>query len=420
MGFASQWLTERALFPELINEAPDKNTGIIVVVPSFDEPGITVLLDSLAACKEPECSTEVIIVINAPSCAGVDIIAGNELTRNNIESWKNQHSGCFFRLFIITADTTLFAKWGVGMARKTGMDEAVRRFNLIDDPEGAIVCLDADCRVKENYFTALFSEFYRKKERKACSIYFEHPFEGNEFPPAVYRYIALYELHLRYYRRALVYAGYPDAFHTVGSSMAVKALQYVRTGGMNRKQAGEDFYFIQKLIASGGYFSLNNTTVFPSPRISSRVPFGTGASIGKLTSGNSPEFLSYNIIAFKELRDCFSLADQMFEADDCDIDSLYGILPESMRSYTKETEWTEKIREIRNNTSGNESFRKRFFSWFNMFRVVKYLNHVHNGFFEKVPVEVSATELLTITGVSVHSTEVVSLAALYRSLEKDE
>ena len=40
MGFASAYLEERALFPEIINEAPDKQTGIIVVVPSYDEPGI--------------------------------------------------------------------------------------------------------------------------------------------------------------------------------------------------------------------------------------------------------------------------------------------------------------------------------------------------------------------------------------------
>jgi hypothetical protein len=419
MGFASAWLNERALYPGFITEAPDKNTGIIVVVPSLDEPGITLLLDSLAECGEPECRTEVIIVINAPADAGVETIAGNDLTKRNIESWKTQHTGCFFRLFVISADTTHFSKWGVGMARKTGMDEAVRRFSLIDDPEGAIVCLDADCRVKANYFTALFNELYREKERKACSIYFEHPFAGIEFSQSVYKYIALYELHLRYYLRALVYTGFPDAFHTVGSSMAVKALQYVKTGGMNRKQAGEDFYFIQKLVASGGYFSLNTTTVFPSPRISSRVPFGTGASIGKLTSGNSPALLSYNIKAFEELRTCFSLADQIYRADDCDKAFLYGRLPEGLRSFTDEEEWVEKIREIRNNTSGYESFRKRFFGWFNMFRIVKYLNHVHNGFFEKIPVEESAAELLHITGVKVNSKEPICLAELYRSIERN-
>ena len=39
MGFASAYLDERALFPEIIKETPDKDTGIIVVVPSYDEPG---------------------------------------------------------------------------------------------------------------------------------------------------------------------------------------------------------------------------------------------------------------------------------------------------------------------------------------------------------------------------------------------
>ena len=71
MGFASAWLEARALFPEIIEEAPDKQTGIIVVVPSFDEPGIGRLLDSLASCSEPECKVEVIIVVNAPvRCIG--------------------------------------------------------------------------------------------------------------------------------------------------------------------------------------------------------------------------------------------------------------------------------------------------------------------------------------------------------------
>jgi len=35
MGFASSWLESGTLFPELINEEPDKDTGIIVVVPAF-------------------------------------------------------------------------------------------------------------------------------------------------------------------------------------------------------------------------------------------------------------------------------------------------------------------------------------------------------------------------------------------------
>ena len=420
MGFASAWLDERALFPELINEAPDRNTGIIIAVPAFDEPGITELLDSLYQCNAPRCKTEVIIVINTPADKEVEKSKGNDDSEIKIESWKRQHKDCFFRLFYVTADTARFSKWGVGMARKTGMDEAVRRFSNIGNPEGVIVCLDADCRVDKNYFTAIFEEFYIKKDRKACSIYFEHPLEGDDYSESVFRYISLYELHLRYYLRAHIYAGYPDAYHTVGSSMAVRALQYVREGGMNRKQAGEDFYFIQKLVGAGGYFSLTATTVFPSPRITSRVPFGTGASIGKLTSGNEPVLLSYNIKAFEELRKLFSLTKQLYQLNENEVASLYGTLPEGLRSFMDADDWSARISEISNNTSSQEAFSKRFFGWFNLFRIVKYLNHVHNGFFEKIPVEKSASELLAIMGCNNNPKEVRELLEIYRSLEKSD
>ncbi len=84
---------------------------------------------------------------------------------------------------------------------------------------------------------------------------------------------------------------------------------------MNRRQAGEDFYFIQKLVPAGGYFNLNSTTVYPSPRASSRVPFGTGASMRKLSAETSSTFLTYNILAFKELRTFFELTEIFFKSD---------------------------------------------------------------------------------------------------------
>ena len=55
MGFASTYLEERALFPQKIKEAVDRETGIIVVVPAYNEPGINKLLDSLVKCIEPVC-----------------------------------------------------------------------------------------------------------------------------------------------------------------------------------------------------------------------------------------------------------------------------------------------------------------------------------------------------------------------------
>jgi glycosyltransferase involved in cell wall biosynthesis len=417
MGFASTYIESRVLFPELINEAPDKATGIIVVVPAYNEPGIIRLLDSLAKCIRPECEVEVIIVVNAPSDASDESISNNELSIKNIESWKLHNKECFFRLFSIIASPVI-PGWGVGLARKTGMDEAVRRFNYLGRPEGVILNVDADCLVQENYLKAVYSELLTQKERSACSIYFEHPVSGSEFSDNIYKSIILYELHLRYYLQALAFTRFPDVYHTVGSAIAVKALPYVKAGGMNRKQAGEDFYFIQKLIPVGGYFSLNSTTVYPSPRESFRVPFGTGASMGKLSLADNPALFTYNLKAFNDLRLCFEMTDRLYSCKTDELSDCYCFLPEGVKTFITEREWVEKLIEVKENTSGYPSFKKRFFSWFNMFKVVKYLNFVHQEYYEKQPVAEAAFVLLDRIGVIFDSENSVDLLNQFRSMER--
>ncbi len=68
-------------------------------------------------------------------------------------------------------------------------------------------------------------------------------------------------------------------------------------------------------------------------------------------------------------------------------------LPPGIRQFVGIEEWIAKIREIKTNTSGIQSFRKRFFGWFNMFKIVKYLNSVHGTLFGKRPVDQCASEL---------------------------
>ena len=415
MGFASAYLEERTLFSQEIKEAPDVNTGIIVVVPAYDEPEISRLLDSLSKCLEPQCKVEVIIVINAPENASPESIENNRKTFSDIESWKKHNENCFFRLFAFVVENNTIKGWGVGLARKTGMDEALRRFDIINKPDGVILNLDADCTVEENYFLSVCIELLQRNDRSACSICFEHPLSGSD--QRITSFITLYELHLRYYYQGLAYSGFPYVFHTVGSAIAVKALPYVKAGGMNRRQAGEDFYFIQKLVPAGGYFNLNSTVVYPSPRASVRVPFGTGATIGKMSIQNNSIFLTYNVKAFDELRTFFNMTEVFFKNGGSD--ESYNRVPHGLRSFMDKNEFIEKISELKNNTSGLSSFKKRYFGWFNMFKIVKYLNFVHKDFFEKVPVEEAASGLLKIKGAQFESKKPLDLLLYYRKLEKE-
>jgi hypothetical protein len=417
MGFASDYLQKRALFPELILEAPAEDTDIIVVIPSFNEPGIIRLLDSLILCHEPDCRTEVIIIVNAPSGASAESLINNRRTIIETGKWEKEHSGCFFKLYVIDIISGEYDDWGVGMARKSGMDEAVRRFNLLNKPDGIILNLDADCTVRPDYFTSVYCEMVNNKNLTGCSIYFEHPVSGNEFSEDVYRAIILYELHLRYYFQALAFSGFPYVHHTVGSAIAVKALPYVKAGGMNRRMAGEDFYFIQKLVPAGGFINLYTTTVYPSPRLSSRVPFGTGPAVARITESDNGILLTYNFQSFMDLRRLFSLIDRIFVCSNDDPEFAYSDLPQGLKQSIDINVWAGKIIEIKKNTSGIQSFRKRFFGWFNMFRIVKYLNAVHISVMEKQPVDKCALELLNALGKDFKSKDTAELLAFYRLLE---
>lgn len=417
MGFACSYLENRAIFPESIKDLPDARTGIIVVIPAFNEHNIIRVIESLSECTPPECGVEVIIVINSPAGSPTEYIDTNRKAISDISEWKKIKKECFFRIHLMQPDTSSFSKWGVGLARKTGMDEAVRRFDLIDRTDGIILCLDADCTVRSDYLKEIYNAFFNQKRGCGCSIYFEHSLNNKEYSDEVCQAAALYELHLRYYLQGVIYTGYPNAFHTVGSAIAVQALPYVRAGGMNRRQAGEDFYFVLKLVSQCRYFYLKTTIVYPSPRPSSRVPFGTGMTVSRMIETGTREFLTYNPKSFIELRNLFSRIDSFFTSMDKDLRTNYYSLPESVRHFIGIEQWIGKLSEIRNNTASLITFRKRFYEWFNMFRIVKYLNFIHSGYFPRISVEDAAKEMLELAGKNKKTSGISDLLWYFRTIE---
>jgi len=126
----------------------------------------------------PLCKVEIIIVVNARHGADNEAILNNNRCIRNIECWKNENTNCIYRLYVFNAGEPSVAGWGVGLARKTGMDETLRRFSAIDRPDGVIVCLDADCTVQKNYFVSIEKDLLNNRDNTACSIYFEHPLKG--------------------------------------------------------------------------------------------------------------------------------------------------------------------------------------------------------------------------------------------------
>ena len=261
-------------------------------------------------------------------------------------------------------------------------------------PDGIIVGYDADCTCDTNYLSEIEAFFTKEPKAVGCSLFFEHPIEGNEFPPEVYKAIIQYELYLRYYIEGLRMAHFPYAYHTLGSSFAVRANAYALQGGMNKRKAGEDFYFLHKIIPLANYFEINSTKVIPSPRTSDRVPFGTGAAITKIIESNQSQYLTYNPDVFKELRIFFDSIPQLFRIDDLALDSWMHAIHPSLQRFLLQNNFKNILTEINVNCSKSEPFKKRFFVWFNGLLVLQYLNEAHVNDFDKIPVEQASQQLL--------------------------
>ena len=289
------------MYPFQVDAEPSPDLGLSIVIPCFDEPDIRRTLNSLARCDAPECDVEVLVVVNAPVGADRTVLANNATAMRQLDDVRNHAPANGIRFLALRHEDLPRRTAGVGLARKIGMDEAARRMAPGRRCDGIIVSLDADCEVEPNFLGEI-ERLFREHERcPGVSIYFEHPLPEPDHDP-VHDAILNYELHLRYYVTGQRLAGFPYAFHTIGSAMACRAATYARQGGMNRRQGGEDFYFIQKLIALGGYRVLNSTTVYPGVRVSDRVPFGTGRAIGKAL-GQDEDRLTFSPETFSDLRE---------------------------------------------------------------------------------------------------------------------
>ena len=188
---------------------------------------------------------------------------------------------------------------GVGFARKIGMDLGLELFNYNSTQKKILISLDADCLVSENYLQTIVEDFNNKKLHAAV-VNFEHILPTDKNQKAA---IINYEIFLRYYILGLNYAESHYTHLSVGSTIVCDAESYVKVGGMNKRKAGEDFYFLEKLAKIDKIQKVADATVFPSARISNRVPFGTGPRIKRFLTTATDEYLLYSPKSFEILRE---------------------------------------------------------------------------------------------------------------------
>lgn len=366
---------------------------MIICIPVCAETEILSVLDSIYQSHKTEIKTEVILLFNKNASMSAAEIGQHIQSWEQCNSWIEHHKQEAITYLPVYLDELPDPKGGVGWARKMAMDEAARRL----DADGIIVCLDADCTVAPNYPEAVFQHFQEFKSHDAASIFYEHKVDHLNL--AHRNAIIVYELHLRYLINAQRWCGHPYAYATIGSAMAVRRKSYLDQGGMNTRRAGEDFYFLQKFIEIGAHGEIRNTVVYPSARISSRVPFGTGRAMQQILL-EEENWLTTDFNIFRQIKPLFQSLDKLREISSRGPREFnyqtfqveLGISPDVV-SYLEEIDFLTECHSIVNQTASSASFRRRFFRYFNSFRMIKYMHYMGDHYFPDVPVIEAASRL---------------------------
>ena len=282
---------------------------------------------------------------------------------------------------------------GVGLARKIGMDLALGIFNYEKDCPKLLFSLDADTLVEHNYLSAVRNSFEKEKTTSSV-IAFAHQDADFADEQAA---ICCYEIFLRYYVLGLRRAGSPYAFHSIGSTMVCTAGGYVAVRGMNRRRAGEDFYFLDKLAKIDRMGRINTTTLHPSPRPSRRVPFGTGKRIISFAEGKENDYSLYNPRSFMVLKEWLEYMSSCRDMDPETILAHAGDIHPSLELFLRERRFGEVWPRLVTNSSDEAHLHNHFSRWFDGFKTFKLIRHLTNNGLPPVDMFTALKQLMEMT-----------------------
>ncbi|MCW8892215.1 MAG: hypothetical protein OQL18_02720, partial [Deltaproteobacteria bacterium] len=298
-----KFLNNRAtISPWSIVGTDRNNFTAVAIIPALAEmESLPQTLASLTANPEEYLQqTLILVVVNNRIDAATN---QKENNRKTLE-WLKSQPYLQLNLAFIDASSPTFelpTKEGVGLARKIGFDLALQFMDW--SKSTFFISLDADTLVDQNYLPAIF-KYFQKAVKGGVVLPFRHQLGETREQEAAIRD---YELYLRSYLFGLQQAGSPYAYHAIGSAFACRAEAYIAAGGMNRRHAAEDFYFLQQLAKVSGIEMLQGTVIHPSPRISTRVPFGTGKAVQSQIEKEQQIYSFISADSFQLLKNLFGL-----------------------------------------------------------------------------------------------------------------
>jgi hypothetical protein len=376
-----------------------------VVIPALaEEERLFATLESLGRNPPEELArTLVICVVNnrAEPSARADEIDDNQRTLVHLTDLMNGRripirpglSVDHLRLGCVDASSSgleIGPKFGVGEARRIGLDLALSVLIENRVEGGLLFCLDADTIVEPDYLEVVRRYFEETGVRSAVVAY-AHTLPDD---PARRSAIVRYELFLRYHELGLRLARSPYAFPTIGSTIATTSDAYVAAGGMNRRQAGEDFYFLQELVKTGRVGRVHGTTVHPSSRVSDRVPFGTGATISRHLSGADDGSTVYHPASYRIVGEWLSSVGEHLDHTASNLLERAADISPDLETFLIRNRFDTTWPRIQHNAPDLEGLRRQFHRWFDAFRTLKLIHHLRDNGHRRQPIFDAVRELI--------------------------
>lgn len=275
------------------------------------------------------------------------------------------------QLLLLEREAALPRREGVGLARKIGSDVACALMHSGQLREGWIHCTDADASLPVDYFSAADSI----ADQSASGV-IAHPFQ-HQLAGEMGTAMALYELRLHDHVLALLAAGSPYAFHTLGSCISIRRSVYEQVRGFPRRAGGEDFYLLNKAAKLTKIASPVGPAINIEGRVSSRVPFGTGPALLKLQQLDDPldAPLFYHPQSYAALKQLLSAVEHQ--------QSLATALNEypSALSVLTALGIDAALTHCDRQSSDHATYLRHFHQWFDGFRTLKFMHgHRDKGY----------------------------------------
>lgn len=271
-------------------------------------------------------------------------------------------------------------EYGVGLARKIGCDIALHYFLQGNIRSPWLYSTDADVILPTNYFSLVIEN---SKHHSAVVLNFEHISDDN----ALNKLQFFYDLKLRYYHAGICYAGSQYDYIPLGSTLIVNMMAYAQVRGFPKKNAGEDFYLLNKLAKIEPVLFRQDIIVKIQSRLSNRVPFGTGPALLKINDLDSvDDYTYYNPQCFEYLKKWQQYLDSRYQ------DGLLKIKPpkdvilkELYQFFDCQKVFKKSVKQITN----RQRWSQFILQWFDAFRTLKAVH-----FFDKLFPRMNYKQLL--------------------------